>query len=257
MVHVWLHGKDSFWWHSQELTARRIFLCSSVDSLPWAAGIFRMCSIRCQLPNIRRNPGTLSSKMSRRVRRSPYYPHRRSSPSTHHWMDWSPQFCWSLEATSPCSNNSRIFDSIFWLFPFDLCPLCERLSEVSLKFCNRCYHRWLSPGCSRRASLRSERQVSLYGRFSLWWPVDSLAPGLDRSWRPCCAFGVSTTRVNLGIDVLCSLNPLQSSCIPLFLKQIAGSVLKRAIACEFDRTATLFLWASFKLHYKTVFWWDF
>ena len=44
--------------------------------------------------------------------------------------------------------------------------------------------------------------------------------------------------VILGIDVLCSINPLQSSCIPHSQYKIAGWVLKRAIAC--DRVATLF-----------------
>ena len=65
--------------------------------------------------------------------------------------------------------------------------------------------------------------------------------------------------VILGGDVLCSRNPLESSCIPLSQYKIAGRVLKRAIAC--DRVATLFferasdctLFAAFFVNYPRIF----
>ena len=102
--------------------------------------------------------------------------------STFRWTDWTLQSCSNPALTSPCSGDSRTVESVFWRFPCDSSLLSGRLSEVYLEFCNQRY-----------------RQFSLHLTLcSLWWSVDFLASGLGESWRPCCEFGVSTTRGNLG-----------------------------------------------------------
>ena len=78
--------------------------------------------------------------------------------------------------------------------------------------------------------------------------MDYLSSGLGGSCRPCYELGVSTTRGNLG-----DWKTLQKNSSPVtyttFSIQIAGNVLKRAIACNrFWQICSPFPWSSFKLH---------
>ena len=97
---------------------------------------------------------------------------------------------------------------------------------------------WFSSRCLRCVSSRFERRVS--------WSADFIASRLERSWRPCCELGVSTTRGHLGIGILCRRAPHQSSCMPLsqYKSQVAcwkerlrGIAFGRTVSHFFERTS--------------------
>ena len=72
------------------------------------------------------------------------------------------------------------------------------------------------------------RRVSSNSLCSLWWSADFLASGSEGSRRPCCKFGVSTTRSNLG-----DWYTLQFQSSPVFMCttfsiQIAGCVIEKS-----------------------------
>ena len=175
----------------------RIFLCSSVDSFLEAAGIFHMCIIRCQLPSMRHNSGMVSSKKSRRAWRSPYC--HIGDQVLRLFTEWIGllSFVEVLQQQVVESTVSLRFVSTCWMVEWGIPGILQSMlpQQVSLY-----WYRRLSPGCSRRVSSRSEWQVSLYRRSSLWWR------------RPCCKFGVSTTRGNLG-----DWGTLQYNSSPVFM----------------------------------------
>ena len=170
--------------------------------------------------NTKRNPGIVSSKMSRRDRRFRYCPCQWSSPLILHLHHWSPPPFQSLAATRPCLGDSQIGWSIVQPFLCDLCPLAQRWSEVSLEF----------PGSPVQTLFRFDSR-------RVWWIL---------------------TTVTSGIDIPCSIIPRQSSGTPRSQYKSRTVCLKEWLhVIEFDKIATPFLWASFKLHQYTVFCWDF
>ena len=97
------------------------------------------------------------------------------------------------------------------------------------------------PNTCKTQQLRRVTQVFLYFTLcSLWWSVDFLASWLEGSWRPCCKFGVSTTRGNIGDGYT-----LQYKSSPIFMKttQFISQVKcwkERLRGIVFDRTAIPF-----------------
>ena len=106
----------------------QICLCWIVDSSPWAASIFRMCSIWYKFPNIKRNQNIVFSKMSRRTRRFRYYPFQSSNPWLFDWSGSSSPISWSPWATYSCSGDFRIAQLIVELSLFDLSQLVQQLN---------------------------------------------------------------------------------------------------------------------------------
>ena len=107
-----------------------------------------------------RNPRIVSSKKSRRARRSPCYPCWWSTPSTFRWTDWIPQSGSNPLLTSHGSGASRTVESAFLRFPCDWSLLPGLLSEVYVVFCNH-HYRDEFPRASRFVRFDGRQMFSL------------------------------------------------------------------------------------------------
>ena len=187
----------------QESTIRQICLCWIVDSFPQAVCIFRMCSIRHQFPNTRRNLDTVSSKKSRRTRRSRHCP----NPLILDWNGWSPPTSQSLSATYSC------------LCDVSNCSINR--PTVSLRFVSTCSTVECGmPGIRKSTRLLLQASVCL---------CSSLSQSRDflESVRLCCEFGTSVTHLAAWVtDVPCSIILHQFSCMPLSLRKSMAVCLK-------------------------------
>ena len=123
--HAWDLGIGFSLLRIQESTMIQICLCSTVDLFPMAASIFRMCSIRYQFPNFRRNLDIVSSKKSRRTRRFRCCPFQWSTPLILDWSGWSRISC-SPSAICSCLGDFRTAQLIVELFLFDLLQLVQQ-----------------------------------------------------------------------------------------------------------------------------------
>ena len=171
---------------------------------------------------------------SRTARSTPCYPCWWSTPSTFRWTDWIPQSCANPLLTSHGPGDSRTVESVFLRCPCNLSFLSELLNEVFLDFCNQRY-RDRFPRTSSDDFPRTPRFVRFDGRrmFLLRDYIDPVVHDANSAWLRLA--------VTLGIGILCTTSPLQSSCIPL--SQCITQVQcweERLRGIVFDRTAILF-----------------
>ena len=100
---------------------------------------------------------------------------------------------------------------------------------------------WFSSRYLRRMSSRCERRVSSnFALCSLWWSADFICFWSRRILTSMLHTGVSTTHGNLGDFILCSVNPLLSSCTPLsqYTSQVVCVCWKERLhGIVFDTTA--------------------
>ena len=195
-------------WRSRRLTGRRIWPCSTVDSFPTAAKISHRCSYTMPTSQFWEQSGHC---ILEEISHSSKYSVLHNSSVLFKSSINESQFGWF--------SNCWIS---FLRFPCDKSLLSELLSEVYLEFCNQRYR--------DKFPCTEFPRTSRFVRFD--WSEDVLASGLERSWRPWCKFGVSTTRGNLGDWYTLKYKSSPVFMYTTFSIHIAGKVLNRAIAWD-------------------------